>query len=63
MTDADDPLPRAWRLGVTLALVVVLLAGAVAAYRVTQPCWPWEETGSFAGGTTCDGAQARFDTD
>ena len=59
----EERLPTAWRAGVALALALVLIALAVTSYRLTQPCWPWEETGSYAGGTTCDGEQARFDVD
>ena len=59
----DETLPRSWQTGVAITLLVMLLAGGIVVYRTTQPCWPWEETGSFAGGTTCDGAPARFDTD
>lgn len=63
MVDADETLPRNWRIGVAVALLVMLLAGGIIVYRTTQPCWPWEEPGSFAGGTTCDGEQARLETD
>lgn len=63
MNHDDDPLPSRWRWGAALTLVVLLLVGGVFFYRASQPCWPWDETGFFAGGTTCDGEQARFNTD
>ena len=46
-----------------LTLLVMLIAGGTLAYRVTNPCWPWEETTSMTGGTFCDGEPARFTTD
>lgn len=59
----EERLPPGWAAAVAWVLVLGLLGLATFYYRVTYPCWPWEETGSFAGGTTCDGEQARFDTD
>jgi hypothetical protein len=57
----------AWRrrvAGALLALAVsTVVAVGVGFYAATHPCWPWQEIGSYAGGTTCDGHQARFDTD
>ena len=61
--DDDEALPTAWRWGVAVTLALLLLVGGVLALRVTQPCWPWQDTASSAGGTTCDGEKARFDTD
>lgn len=61
--EPDAPLPTRWRVGVAVALVLGLSIIGGFAYYVTQPCWPWQEVGSFAGGTTCDGEPARFDTD
>lgn len=63
VVDPDETLPASWRIGVAVALILMLVAGGIVVYRTTHPCWPWEETGSFAGGTTCDGKQARFETD
>ena len=63
VADTDEALPRSWRIGVALTLVVMLLAGSVLIYSTTQPCWPWEETTSMTGGTFCDGEPARFTTD
>ena len=63
MNDTEETLPRNWRIGVAIALAFFLVVGGILIYRTTHPCWPWQETGSFAGGTTCAGKQARFETD
>lgn len=44
-------------------LVLGVLALATFYYRVTYPCWPWEETTTLAGGTFRDGDPARFTID
>lgn len=51
-------------LAVLCVLVLATTAGlALYIYAGTHPCWPWEDEGTFAGGSTCDGKQARFDID
>lgn len=44
-------------LVVSLALAVV---AGVLLYAKVRPCWPWQQEGSYADGTTCDGHPARF---
>lgn len=59
----DDRLPPGWAAAVAWVLVLGVVALAALGYRVTRPCWPWEETTTLAGGTFCDGEPARFTID
>lgn len=55
--------PRLRAIGLAVTIVLFLAAVVVVGYRVTRPCWPWQDVTYEAGGTFCDGQQARFDTD
>ena len=63
MTEAEAYTPGELARIVAFCLACVMAVG-FAYYYFSEPCWPWEEPVSIAGGISCDGERkARFNID
>ncbi len=63
MNEGESYTPKAVARIVAFCLACFLVVG-FAYFYFSEPCWPWEEQVSIAGGTFCDGERkARFNID